>query len=96
MAIMTYAIRSSDLIGLLKGESSPPEDGLDPADEHLPASGDRPDAESHHTGPDHAPGFEVGNRRYHHHERQPPGCSGSDVRCSHPKSLAEGEEEEKK
>ena len=53
------------------GEGSLEEDGSAAAAEHLPESGDRPDAASHHAGPPHPQGPQARHRRDHRHVRDP-------------------------
>lgn len=78
------------LIETPTGEGAPEEDGSPPAHEHLPASGDRPDAAGHRAGAQHLDGSQAGHRRYHHHEREPAGRAGLHVRRAHPSPLDEG------
>ena len=64
----------------------------DPADEHLPAAGDRPDAKSDQRGASHFAGSEAGNRRNDHNEREFEGRPGSDVRCKNTPAVEKGGE----
>lgn len=72
------------------GKGAPEENGSPPAHEHLPASGDRPDAAGNLAGAEHPDGPQAGHRRDHHNEREPAGRPGLHVRRTHPSPLDEG------
>ena len=77
---------------IFAGESAVAKVRGDPADEHLPAAGDRPDAKSDQRGASHSAGFEAGHRRNDHNEREFEGRLGSDVRRAHTPAVEKGEQ----
>ena len=73
-------INSIILSTLMKpGERTSEEVGSLPAHEHLPASGDRSNADGHSSGAIDPQGPQAGHRRDHHHEREPARCPGLHV-----------------
>ena len=64
----------------LTGQRQTEKDGHAPANQHLPSSGDRQNAEGHHPGPYHSVRPQAGYWRHHHHEREPPRRPGQHVR----------------
>lgn len=68
-------------------EGASAEDGPPAAAAHLPEAGDRPHAEGHRHGAQHAGRPEAGHRGHHHHERGAEGRARQHVRRAHPERV---------
>ena len=75
---------------VLTGESSSAEDGHPHANQHLPASRGRQNAESDLTGAQQPRRLETGHWRHNHHEREPQRCSGQYLRRPSARAMEEG------
>ena len=85
------SLTANDIVfTFIPGEGLPEEDRIDPASEHLPATGDRPDAEGADSGPVDTGRPQAGHRRNDYHVREPPRCSRLHVRRTHTECLAQG------
>ena len=72
------------------GKGLSEEDRVRSAAQHLPAAGDRPDAEGADRGPVNTGRSQAGYRRHHYHVGEPAKRARLHVRFAHTKRLAQG------